>query len=137
MERDYEVTIHIEDDGRVAVTGKDAAKMKLVMAKLEEYNWEPTVGIRVTGKVVKIIAGTGAIVEFSGKSGMIHISKLSPARVNNVEDIVKMGESVEVDIIEIDKEKGRIGLKRVISTEEMAKWEESRKPQTPPSPPAV
>jgi polyribonucleotide nucleotidyltransferase len=63
---------------------------------------------------------------------MIHISKLSPFRVNNVEDILKQGESVEVDVIEIDKEKGRIGLKRVISAEEMAKFEESRKPKEVP-----
>lgn len=105
MERDFAVVIHIEEDGRTAVTGKDAAKMKEVMIKLAEYNWEPTVGIRITGTVVKIIAGTGAIVEFKGKSGMIHISKLSPFRVNNVEDIVKQGESVEVDVMEIDREK--------------------------------
>ncbi len=63
---------------------------------------------------------------------MIHISKLSPFRVNNVEDVVKQGESVEVDVIEIDKEKGRIGLKRVISAEEMAKFEESKKPSVAP-----
>lgn len=69
---------------------------------------------------------------------MIHISKLSPFRVANVEDIVKVGQTVEVEIVEINKEKGRIGLKRIVPAEEMAKWEESRKPKetpkiTPPS----
>jgi len=44
---------------------------------------------------------------------MIHISKLSKARVANVEDIVKIGDSIEVEIIEINKEKGRIGLRRI------------------------
>lgn len=63
---------------------------------------------------------------------MIHISKLSPFRVNNVEDVVKQGESVDVDVIEIDKEKGRIGLKRVIPAEEMARFEESKKPKETP-----
>lgn len=58
MERDFEVTIHIEDDGRTAVTGKDAVKMKQVMEKLAEYNWEPTVGDKLTGECVNIIAGT-------------------------------------------------------------------------------
>jgi|GEM_PF-3419844 len=51
--------------------------------------WEPEVGYKGIGKVAKIIEGTGAIVEFNGKSGMIHISKLAATRVANVADIVK------------------------------------------------
>ena len=44
---------------------------------------------------------------------MIHISKLSKERVSNIEDIVKAGDMVEFEIIQVDKEKGRIGLKRM------------------------
>ncbi|USN58364.1 MAG: S1 RNA-binding domain-containing protein [Candidatus Peribacteria bacterium] len=54
---------------------------------------------------MKIIDGVGAIVEFKGKSGMIHISKLSKERVNNVEDVVKVGDTVDVEVIQVDKEK--------------------------------
>ena len=58
---------------------------------------------------------------------MIHISKLALQRVMNVEDIVKVGDSVEIEVIEINKEKGRIGLKRIISAEEQARYEEQKK----------
>ena len=44
---------------------------------------------------------------------MIHISKLSKERVNNVEDIVKAGETVDFEIVQVDLQKGRIGLKRI------------------------
>lgn len=44
---------------------------------------------------------------------MIHISKLSDKKVINVEDVVKQGQSVEFEIIQVDKAKGRIGLKLV------------------------
>jgi predicted RNA-binding protein with RPS1 domain len=70
------------------------------------------VGYAGKGKVVKIIDGTWAIVEFKWKSGMIHISKLAAERVMKVEDIVKLWDEVEFSIIQVDLEKGRIGLKR-------------------------
>ncbi len=136
MEKECEVTIHIEDDGRTVFTGKNAEKLQSALSQVQSICWEPTVWEKHTGKVVAIIAGTGAIVEFKGKSWMIHISKLALQRVMNVEDIVKVWDSVEVEVIEINKEKGRIGLKRIISAEEQAKYEESRKPKeviTPPT----
>ena len=49
---------------------------------------------------------------------MIHISKLSNKRVDKVEDVVKIGDSVEVEVIKID-EKGRVDLKRIIQKEEL------------------
>ena len=75
-------------------------------------------------KVVRIM-NFGAFVEFAGnKEGMIHISKLSNKRVEKVEDVVKIGDAVEVEVIKID-EKGRIDLKRILPKEEReAKTEE-------------
>lgn len=127
IEKECEVTIHIEDDGRTVFTGKNALKLQSALDQVNAICWEPTVWEKHTGKVVAIIAGTGAIVEFKGKSGMIHISKLALQRVMNVEDIVKVGDSVEVEVIEINKEKGRIGLKRMIGAEEQAKYEEQKR----------
>jgi len=67
------------------------------------------VGQIFQGKVVKIL-DFGAFVEIlPGQDGMIHISKLAPYRVKKVEDIVKIGDVVEVKIIAID-EQGRINL---------------------------
>jgi polyribonucleotide nucleotidyltransferase len=57
----------------------------------------------------------GAIVEFRGKSGMIHISKLSYKRIENIEEVVKEGDIVNFEIIQVDIAKGRIGLKRELS----------------------
>lgn len=127
MEKECEVTIHIEDDGRTVFTGKNAEKLQRAFDQVKEICWEPTVGEKHAGKVVAIIAGTWAIVEFKGKSGMVHISKLALQRVMNVEDIVKVGDAIEIEVIEINKEKGRIGLKRIISAEEQAKYEEQKK----------
>jgi polyribonucleotide nucleotidyltransferase len=63
------------------------------------------------GRVMRIIP-IGAFVEFNGKEGMIHISKLSKERVEKVEDVVKIGDEVHVKVIKID-EKGRIDLQRL------------------------
>ena len=69
-----------------------------------------------TGKIVKILDTIGAIVEIGkGKEGMIHISKFGvPTRVANVNDVAKVGEIVQVKVYSVDKEKGRIGLEKII-----------------------
>ena len=73
---------------------------------------DPTIGNVYTGKVVKVMQ-FGAFVEFApGKDGMVHISKLSDKRVEKVEDIVNVGDSVKVEVIKID-DKGRIDLRLV------------------------
>ena len=60
----------------------------------------------------------GAFVDLGGgKEGMVHISKLSNKRVEKVEDVVKIGDEIEVEVIKID-EKGRIDLKRIVPKEE-------------------
>ena len=79
--------------------------------------------------VRKIIDGVGAIVSFKNTSGMIHISKLSPLRATSVEQFVKMGDMVDFTVIQVDLAKGRIGLARTPSAEEVKQYEESRKPK--------
>ena len=70
----------------------------------------------------------GAFVDLGGgKEGMIHISKLSNKRVDKVEDVVKIGDSVEVEVIKVD-EKGRIDLKRIVPKEEKEANEKAVKP---------
>ena len=109
--------IDIEDDGQVFIAGQDIAmleKARKIIAGIVEV---PEVGDVYDAKVVRIM-NFGAFVEFAGnKEGMIHISKLSNKRVEKVEDVVKIGESVEVEVIKID-EKGRIDLKRILPKEE-------------------
>lgn len=112
LEKEYLVKISIAEDGNTTVTAKDQIGGQKAVDEIKAMVWEPEVGYKGIGKIAKIIEGTWAIVEFNGKSGMIHISKLAATRVVNVTDIVKEWESVEFEVIEVNREKGRIGLKR-------------------------
>ena len=72
---------------------------------------DPEVGAIYKGKVVRIMS-FGAFVEIApGKDGLVHISKLDKNRVENVEDVVSIGDEIVVKVVEIDKQ-GRINLSR-------------------------
>lgn len=106
------VKIDIEDDGKVFIACEDAAKAQkakeMVLAIAEDLE----VGKTYQGTVARIMT-FGAFVEVGGgKEGMIHISKLSSKRVEKVEDVVKIGDKVEVEVIKID-EKGRVDMKLI------------------------
>ena len=111
------VKIDIEDDGTVFIASVDSdmnEKAKKIILSITE---DVEVGDVYDGKVVRIM-NFGAFVDLGGgKEGMIHISKLSNRRVDKVEDVVKIGDNVEVEVIKID-EKGRIDLKRIVPKEE-------------------
>jgi polyribonucleotide nucleotidyltransferase len=114
IQADHDVIISIDDAGMTSITAKTQEGGKAAVAEIKDILWTPEVGYKDTGKVVKIIEWVGAIVEYKGKnSGMIHISKLSKERVTNVEDIVKAGDMVDFEIIQVDLAKGRVGLKRM------------------------
>jgi len=114
IQADYEVVISIADDGLTTITAKTQEQGNKAIERIKELLWTPEVGYIGTGKIVKILEWVGAIVEFRGKqSGMIHISKLSKERVTNVEDIVKIDDIVDFEIIQVDLAKGRVGLKRL------------------------
>ena len=101
--------ITIEDDGTVYLTGKDgsAEKAKII---IEEMTHEFKVGELLKGEVVKI-ADFGAFVRLNPfTDGMVHISELAPFRVERVSDIIKEGMIVPVKVINVDIERGKIGL---------------------------
>ena len=105
------VKIDIEDDGKVCVMGMDAQMMErakeMILGITEELELDKT----YTGTVARILQ-FGAFVDLGfGKEGMIHISKLSSKRVEKVEDVVKIGDKVEVKVIKI--EKGKVDLKLI------------------------
>lgn len=106
------VKIDIEDDGKVFLASSDAEmaqKAKQIILNIAE---DITVGKIYTGSVVRIM-NFGAFVEIApGKEGMIHISKLSSQRVEKVEDIVKTGDNVEVEVVKVD-DRNRIDLKLI------------------------
>ena len=106
------VKIDITDDGTVFIATSDQEMSdkakRIIMAIVKD----PEIGDEFTGKVVRIM-NFGAFVELApGKDGMIHISKLAKERVENVTDVVNIGDTVHVKVIKID-EKGRIDLKLI------------------------
>lgn len=99
--------IDIEEDGTVCIACYgDVANAKRAKAIVESIAHDPEVGDMFVGVVVRVMSKLGAFVEFApGKDGMIHISKLSEQRVNQVEDVLNVGDKVKVEIIKIG-EKG-------------------------------
>ena len=105
------VKIDIEDDGRVFISTPDSEAAQKAKKIIEGIAKDIEVGDVFTGKVVRIM-NFGAFVELApGKDGMIHISKLDNRRVEKVEDVVNIGDELEVKVNEIDAQ-GRINLIR-------------------------
>lgn len=103
--------IEIEEDGTIYIAATDGASSKKAHDMIFDIVREVEVGDVVTGKVVKIMK-FGAFVDIPGsKDGLIHISKLANHRVENVEDVVSVGDMVTVKVTEIDAQ-GRINLSR-------------------------
>ncbi len=125
------VKIDIDDDGSVFIAGQDLAmceKARDIIAGIVEV---PEVGDVYDGKVSRIM-NFGAFVDLgAGREGMIHISKLSNKHVDKVEDVVKIGDSVEVEVIKID-EKGRIDLRRIVPKAELEAQKEKEKAERKP-----
>lgn len=124
MEKEYWVKVSIADDWMTTITAANQEWGLKAIADIKQILWVPEVWYKDTWKVVKIIDGMWAIVEFRGKSGMIHISKLSYKRIENVQDVVKEGDIVNFEIIQVDIEKGRIGLKKELTETEKKEVEE-------------
>ncbi len=105
------VKIDIEDDGRVFISTPDTQAAEKARRIIEGIAKDIEVGEVYLGKVVRIM-NFGAFVELlPGKDGMIHISKLANHRVEKVEDVVKIGDELEVKVSEIDAQ-GRVNLIR-------------------------
>ncbi|MBO7219022.1 MAG: S1 RNA-binding domain-containing protein, partial [Clostridia bacterium] len=105
------VKIDITDEGLVMICGLDAAKSNRAKEIILSIAEDVEVGKLYTGKVTRILQ-FGAFVEIGfNKEGMIHISKLSSKRVEKVEDVVNIGDTVEVEVIKL--ENGKIDLKLV------------------------
>lgn len=108
----FSVQVNFEDSGLVTIYSKDKAAAEGAKRAFEQLLEEPEIGAIHHG-VVKRITDFGAFIEFlPGKEGLCHISKMSNQRINRVEDVLSMGQEVDVKIIEIDK-MGRVNLSLV------------------------
>ncbi len=105
------VKIDIDDDGKVFVAALDPAGGEKAIEIINNIIKEIEVGEVYSGKVTRIM-NFGAFVEvLNGKEGLVHISNIANERIDKVEDVLSVGEEVEVKVMEIDKQ-GRINLSR-------------------------
>ena len=105
------VKIDIEDDGRVYIATPDEAAAAKARRIIEGIAKDIEVGDVYLGKVVRIM-NFGAFIELTpGKDGMLHISKMADHRVEKVEDVMNIGDEIEVKVSEIDSQ-GRVNLIR-------------------------
>ena len=102
-------TIDIEDDGTVQIASSDSAALAKAVDIVKRITEDVEVGKMYTGKIKRIM-NFGAFCEvLPGKEGLIHVSELADKFIEKVEDVVKIGDEVQVKVIEID-EQGRINL---------------------------
>ena len=116
IQADTGVKIDIEEMGSVgkvriaAVDGEMGEKAKKMIEMIVK---EPEVGEIYEGTVVSTLDFGAFVNILPGKDGLVHISKLSKNRVEKVTDVVNVGDTVMVEIIEIDEKRGRINLRRI------------------------
>jgi polyribonucleotide nucleotidyltransferase len=129
---DCGVQIDIEQDGTVFITSTSASGAQKAQETIESIVKEIEVGETYEGQVIQIVKGKdngeeiGAIVQLTPhQDGMIHVSNLDWRRVGKVTDVVNVGDTVKVKVIEVDKEKGRISLSRKELLEKPANYSEA------------
>jgi polyribonucleotide nucleotidyltransferase len=112
MSEEFEAEIDVDDDGTVRVYAPTGALVDACIERIVSMTKDVEVGDRFKGKVVKT-TNFGAFVELTkGTDGLLHISNVKPGeRVGTVEDVLNQGDEVDVTAVEVDKERGRIGLR--------------------------
>ena len=104
-------TVDVQDDGTVVIGSPDESATKKAIQIIEGLTKEAKVGDIYTGKVVRVM-NFGAFVQIlPGVDGMVHISELANEHVPTVEDVVREGDEVTVEVIGVDPS-GRISLSR-------------------------
>ena len=105
------VKIDIENDGTIFIAAQDPESGNRARAIIENIVREPKEGEVFTGKVVRLM-NFGAFVEIlPGKEGLVHISNIAHERVGKVEDVLSVGQEIEVKVMEIDQQ-GKVNLSR-------------------------
>lgn len=111
IEQCNEIKIDIEQDGRIILMHEETYFIDKAMKLIENIIREVEVGEKYLGKVTRI-EKFGAFVElWPGQDGLVHISKLDTKHIKNVEDVVKLGDMIEVKVIGVD-DRGRVDLSR-------------------------
>jgi polyribonucleotide nucleotidyltransferase len=109
---EFESQIDVNDDGQVLIYSANGELGDALVERVRVMMKEVEVGDEYVGKVVKTTT-FGAFIELSkGTDGLLHISNVSPGkRVDTVEDVLNKGDEISVRVVEVDRERGRIGLR--------------------------
>jgi polyribonucleotide nucleotidyltransferase len=112
LSEEFDAQIDVDDDGIVRIYAQSGEQGEALVDRIRQMTKEVEVGDEFTGKVVKTTT-FGAFVELSkGTDGLLHISNIAPGkRPNTVEDVLSRGDEVTVKVVEVDPERGRIGLR--------------------------
>jgi polyribonucleotide nucleotidyltransferase len=112
LSEEFESQIDVNDDGQVLIYSANGELGDALVERVRMMMKEVEVGDEYVGKVVKTTT-FGAFVELAkGTDGLLHISNVSPGqRVDSVEDVLNKGDEINVRVVEVDRERGRIGLR--------------------------
>jgi polyribonucleotide nucleotidyltransferase len=109
---EFDAQIDIDDDGTVRIYAQTGEQGDALVDRIRSMTKEVEVGDEFTGKVVKTTT-FGAFVELAkGTDGLLHISNIAPGqRPNTVEEVINRGDELHVKVVEVDRERGRVGLR--------------------------
>ena len=112
LQEEFESQIDVNDEGMVLVYAADRERGDALVDRIRSMTKEVEVGDEFTGKVVKTTT-FGAFVELAkGTDGLLHISNVAPGRrIATVEEVLNKGDELSVRVVEVDRERGRIGLR--------------------------
>ncbi len=112
LSEEFESQIDVNDEGQVLVYSANGTLGDALVERIRTMMKEVEVGDEFAGKVVKTTT-FGAFIELTkGTDGLLHISNVSPGqRVDTVEDVLNKGDEINVRVVEVDRERGRIGLR--------------------------
>ncbi|HEV2723110.1 MAG TPA: S1 RNA-binding domain-containing protein, partial [Thermoleophilaceae bacterium] len=112
LSEEFDAQIDIDDDGIIRVFAQSGDQGDGLIERIRSMTKEVEVGDEFKGKGVKTTT-FGAFVELSkGNDGLLHISNVKPGeRVDAVEDVLNRGDEIDVRVVEVDRERGRVGLR--------------------------
>jgi polyribonucleotide nucleotidyltransferase len=113
LSEEFEAEIDVDDDGSVRLYAPTGDQVDALAERITSMTKDAEIGDRYgSAKVVKT-TNFGAFVELTkGTDGLLHISNVKPGeRVGTVEDVLNQGDEIDVTVVEVDKERGRIGLR--------------------------
>jgi polyribonucleotide nucleotidyltransferase len=112
LSEEFDAQIDIDDDGTVRIYAQTGEQGDALTDRIRSMTKEVEVGDEFTGKVVKTTT-FGAFIELAkGTDGLLHISNIAPGqRPNTVEEVVNRGDELRVKVVEVDRERGRVGLR--------------------------